>query len=393
MTENSAETLGLARQLIACRSITPADGGSLGLVTERLSSAGFVCERIDRGPVSNLWARFGSTGPLVCLAGHVDVVPTGPLDEWTSDPFTPTERRGLLYGRGAADMKASVAAMITAAERVARVHSSKGGSQDSTLQGRAGSIAILLTSDEEGDAVDGTAAVVATLLARGDTIDACIVGEPTSTERFGDTIKNGRRGSLNGRLRVHGQQCHIAYPERGRNPIHDAAPALDALIATEWDRGNDYFQPTSFQISNIHAGTGASNIIPGTLEVAFNFRFSSESSASALQARVREILDRHRLQYELQWTLIGDPFLTPRGPLVDALAAAVHAVAGVQPALSTSGGTSDGRFLAKLAREVVEFGPLNESIHKIDEHVRIADLEPLSAIYERTILSVWNRVG
>ena len=380
MTETRAETLHLARQLIACRSITPADGGSLSLLADRLSSAGFVCERIDRGAVGNLWARHGSTGPLVCLAGHVDVVPTGPLDEWTSDPFTPTERGGLLYGRGAADMKASVAAMITAAERIARAGD------------RAGSIAILLTSDEEGDAVDGTAAMVATLHARGETIDACIVGEPTSTEHFGDTIKNGRRGSLNGRLRVHGQQCHIAYPERGRNPIHDAAPALEALVATEWDRGNEYFQPTSFQISNIHAGTGASNIIPGTMEVSFNFRFSSESSAPALQARVSEILDRHRLQYELQWTLIGEPFLTHRGLLVAALASAVYAVVGVQPALSTSGGTSDGRFLAKLAREVVEFGPLNESIHKIDEHVRVADLEPLSAIYERTILSVWNRV-
>jgi succinyl-diaminopimelate desuccinylase len=271
--------------------------------------------------------------------------------------------------------------MITAAERVVRADEG------------AGSIAILLTSDEEGDAVDGTAAVVSTLQARGEVIDACIVGEPTSTERFGDTIKNGRRGSLNGRLLVYGQQCHIAYPERGRNPIHDATPALDDLIAAEWDRGNDYFQPTSFQISNILAGTGASNIIPGLLEVSFNFRFSSESSAPALQTRVREILDRHRLQHELQWTLIGEPFLTPRGPLVDALAASVHGVTGVQPALSTSGGTSDGRFLAKLAREVVEFGPLNESIHKIDEHVRVADLEPLSTIYERTILSIWNRVG
>jgi len=380
VTENDAGTLHLARQLIACRSITPADGGSLTLLADRLSSSGFVCERIDRGPVSNLWARRGTSGPLVCLAGHVDVVPTGPLEQWTSDPFTPTERGGLLYGRGAADMKGSVAAMVTAAERVARAADG------------SGSLAILLTSDEEGDAVDGTAAVVATLQARGETIDACIVGEPTSSERFGDTIKNGRRGSLNARLRVHGQQCHIAYPERGRNPIHDAAPALDALIATEWDRGNEYFQPTSFQISNIHAGTGASNIIPGTLEVSFNFRFSSESSAAALQSRVREILDRHRLQYELQWTLIGDPFLTPRGPLVDALAASVKAVAGVEPALSTTGGTSDGRFLATLAREVVEFGPLNDSIHKIDECVRVADLEPLSSIYERTILSVWNRV-
>jgi succinyl-diaminopimelate desuccinylase len=247
-----------------------------------------------------------------------------------------------------------------------------------------------LTSDEEGDAVDGTAAVVSTLRERGETIDACIIGEPTSAEKFGDTIKNGRRGSLNGRLRVHGQQCHIAYPERGRNPIHDAARALDSLVSSEWDRGNEYFQPTSFQISNVHAGTGASNIIPGVLDIWFNFRFSPETSASALQSRVRQILDRHRLQYELEWTLIGEPFLTPRGALVDALSVCVRAVAGVEPALSTSGGTSDGRFLARLAREVVEFGPLNDSIHKIDEHVRIADLEPLSMIYERTILDVWR---
>jgi succinyl-diaminopimelate desuccinylase len=264
--------------------------------------------------------------------------------------------------------------MITAAERVARAPRDRG------------SIAIILTSDEEGDAVDGTAAVVATLKARGVAIDACILGEPTSTERFGDTIKNGRRGSLNGKLRVHGQQCHIAYPERGRNPIHDLAPALDALVADEWDRGNEYFQPTSFQVSNIHAGTGASNIIPGTLDVAFNFRFSPETSALALQARVQEILEEHQLRYELEWTLIGEPFLTPRGPLVDTLVASVESITGVKPELSTSGGTSDGRFLTKLAREVVEFGPLNDSIHKIDEHVRIADLEPLSAIYERTII-------
>ena len=375
MSDIQRDTLQLAKALIACRSITPADDGALAVVATRLSAAGFQCERLDRGSVSNLWARYGDSGPLVCLAGHVDVVPPGPVGEWTSDPFTPTERDGELYGRGAADMKGSVAAMITAAERVVR-------------DGSGGSIAILLTSDEEGDAVDGTAALVSILRARGVTIDACIVGEPTSTERFGDTIKNGRRGSLNGRLRVRGQQCHIAYPDRGRNPIHDAAPAIAALAVTAWDRGNEYFQPTSFQISNIHAGTGASNIIPGTMEVAFNFRFSPESTAQVLQARVREILDRHNLQYDLEWTLIGEPFLTGRGPLVDALIASVESVAGVRPALSTSGGTSDGRFLATLAREVVEFGPLNDSIHKIDEHVRIADLEPLSVIYERTVTSL-----
>jgi succinyl-diaminopimelate desuccinylase len=378
VTDIHVDTLHLARQLIACRSITPADGGCLAIVAARLSAAGFHCERLDRGSVGNLWARRGSARPLVCLAGHVDVVPPGPLEEWTSDPFTPAERDGLLYGRGAADMKASVAAMVTAAGRVVQVS-------------EEGSLAVLLTSDEEGDAVDGTASVVATLTGRGETIDACIVGEPTSTDRFGDTIKNGRRGSLNGRLRVHGQQCHIAYPERGRNAIHDAARALDALISTEWDRGNEYFQPTSFQISNVHAGTGASNIIPGTLEASFNFRFSPESPAADLQARVRDILGHHRLQYDLDWTLIGEPFLTPRGPLVEALVTSVEATAGVRPALSTSGGTSDGRFLARVAREVLEFGPLNDSIHKIDEHVRIADLAPLSIIYERTIHAVWQR--
>ena len=377
MSDIQHDTLQLAKALIACRSITPEDAGALTVVATRLSAAGFQCERLDRGSVSNLWARHGDSGPLVCLAGHVDVVPPGPVEEWTSDPFTPTERDGELYGRGAADMKSSVAAMVTAAERVVR-------------DGPGGSIAILLTSDEEGDAVDGTAALVSILRARAVTIDACIVGEPTSTERFGDTIKNGRRGSLNGRLRVRGQQCHIAYPERGRNPIHDAAPAISALVVTEWDRGNEYFQPTSFQISNIQAGTGATNIIPGTLDVAFNFRFSPESTAQVLRARVREVLDRHNLQYDVEWTLIGEPFLTRRGPLVDALIASVESVAGVRPALSTSGGTSDGRFLATLAREVVEFGPLNDSIHKIDEHVRIGDLEPLSVIYERTVTSIFE---
>ena len=379
MSEIQRETLQLAKALIACRSITPAHDGALELVASRLSAAGFQCERLDRGAVGNLWARHGTSPPFVCLAGHVDVVPPGPVEEWRSDPFTPTERDGMLYGRGAADMKGPAAAMITAAVRAA------------SAPRHRGAVAILLTSDEEGDAVDGTAAVVSMLRERGETIDACIVGEPTSTERFGDTIKNGRRGSLNGRLRVRGQQCHIAYPERGRNPIHDATPAMAALVVAEWDRGNEYFQPTSFQISNIHAGTGASNVIPGTLDVSFNFRFSPESSPASLQARVREILDRAGMQYELEWTLIGDPFMTARGPLVSALSTSVEDAAGIRPALSTSGGTSDGRFLAKIAREVVEFGPLNESIHKIDEHVRIADLEPLSVIYERTIRAYWDR--
>jgi succinyl-diaminopimelate desuccinylase len=396
VTDIQHDTLQLARALIACRSVTPADGGALTMVATRLSAAGFRCERLDRGSVSNLWARYGDSGPLVCLAGHVDVVPPGPVDEWSSDPFTPTERDGELYGRGAADMKGSVAAMVTAAERIARTNDGVSGNVvsgfpglsgvEGSRTGKRGSIAVLLTSDEEGDAVDGTAAVVSILRERGETIDACIVGEPSSTERFGDTIKNGRRGSLNGRLRVRGEQCHIAYPERGRNPIHDVAPALAALVSAEWDRGNEYFQPTSFQISNIHAGTGASNIIPGALDVAFNFRYSPESTAQQLQARVREILDRHSIEFDLEWTLIGEPFLTRRGPLVDALVASVESVTGVRPVLSTSGGTSDGRFLATLAAEVVEFGPLNLSIHKIDEHVRVTDLGPLSVIYERTVM-------
>ena len=379
MTATQDETLQLARELIACRSVTPADGGSLALVGSRLAAAGFRCERLDRGPVSNLWARHGSSGPVVCMAGHVDVVPPGPIDQWTSDPFTPTERDGVLYGRGAADMKASVAAMVTAAERLAREAAGRG------------SVALLLTSDEEGDAVDGTAAVVEALRQRSERVDACVVGEPTSTQRFGDTIKNGRRGSLNGRLRVHGQQCHIAYPERGHNPIHAVAPALAALASAEWDRGNAYFPPTSFQLSNVHAGTGASNIIPGTLDAWFNFRFSPESSAASLQERVHQLLDGQGLGYDLEWTLIGAPFLTPRGPLVDAVAAAVKDVTGVQPELSTTGGTSDVRYLARLAPEVVEFAPLNDSIHKVDEHVRIADLEPLSRIYERAVLTMWQR--
>ncbi len=375
-----APTLALAKQLIACRSVTPSDGGALDLVAERLASTGFTCERLDRNGVSNLWARRGDRPPLVCLAGHVDVVPPGPVEEWSSDPFVPAERGGYLYGRGAADMKGSIAAMVTALERASR----RG-------QGDGGSLAMLLTSDEEGAAVDGTAAVVDALRSRGTTIDACIVGEPTSVDRLGDTVKNGRRGSLSGVLRVRGVQCHIAYPERGRNPIHAAMPVLGALVATEWDQGTEYFQPTSFQISNIHAGTGTPNVIPGTLEVMFNFRFSPACTVEALERRVHTILTAYRLEFDLEWTVSAQPFLTPRGALVDALGAAVAEVTGVSPELSTSGGTSDGRFLAGLAREVAEFGPLNESIHKIDERIAVADLAPLSNIYERTIIALLAR--
>lgn len=375
-----ADTLALARDLIARRSVTPDDGGCLDLLATRLSAAGFRCERIDRGGVRNLWARLGTSAPLVCFAGHVDVVPTGPVDQWTSDPFVPTERDGRLFGRGAADMKASVAAMVIAAERLAAT-----GAADS------GSLAVLLTSDEEGDATNGTVAVVDALLARHERIDACIVGEPTSVTRLGDTIKNGRRGSIGGTLRVTGVQCHIAYPERGLNPVHAALPALAELAAAEWDRGNAYFPPTSFQISNIQAGTGAVNVIPGSLEVRFNLRFSPECTVDAIKARVQATLDRHGVECTIEWTLSGLPFMTPRGALVDALEAAIVHETGLTPALSTTGGTSDGRFITRVANEVVEFGPPSGSMHGIDEHVRVADLGPLTRIYEQAATALLTR--
>ena len=374
------QTLDLARQLIACRSETPDDGGSLEVIASRLTAAGFECERIDVGAVRNLWARRGTTSPLVCLAGHVDVVPPGTIDRWTSDPFTPTERDGHLFGRGAADMKTSVAAMVTALERVT-----------SMIPTHRGSVAVLLTSDEEGAAIDGTAAVVRALEARGTRIDACIIGEPTSVAVLGDTIKNGRRGSLNGVLTVKGVQCHIAYPERGRNPIHSALPALAELAAAEWDGGNEYFSPTSFQIAHVNAGAGANNVIPGALDVLFNFRFSTESTVDQLKARVHAVLDAHGVDYDLAWSVSGVPFLSSRGPLVDAVSDAITAATGVTPALSTSGGTSDGRFLAAVSNEVIEFGPVGTSIHAVDEHVRIADIAPLSAIYERAVATLLER--
>jgi len=370
-------TLTLAKQLIGCRSLTPDDAGSVAIVTTRFEAAGLVCERFDRGAVRNIWARHGSGAPLVCLAGHLDVVPPGPVERWTSDPFTPTERDGLLFGRGAADMKVSVAAMITAAERFVAARPA-----------HRGSLALLLTSDEEGAGIDGTAAVVRELQSRGEQIDACILGEPTSVDRLGDTIKNGRRGSLNGVLVVKGVQCHIAYPERGRSPILSVLPPLAELAAVEWDRGNEYFSPTSFQISDIHAGTGANNTIPGSMEVWFNFRFSTEWTDDALKARVHQVLDAHGLDYELKWALSGRPFLSSRGGLVDVLTDAVAQATGVRPALSTSGGTSDGRFLSTIAREVVEFGPVSASIHAIDEHVKLADIAPLSRTYELAIAAL-----
>ena len=373
----SARTLDLAKRLIACRSITPDDAGCLDLIGSRLEAVGFACERVDRGPVGNLWARHGHAAPVVCLAGHVDVVPPGPVDSWTSDPFVPVERDGYLYGRGVADMKTSVAAMVTAAERIV-----------SARPDHPGSIAVLLTSDEEGDAVNGTAAVVDLLRQRGTTLQACIVGEPTSSARLGDTIKHGRRGSLQGVITINGIQGHVAHPERARNPIHEAAPALAELVATEWDRGDETFSPTGFQMSNVHAGTGANNVIPGTLEVVFNFRFGMASSVEALQARVQEILDRHGVDGEVAWTLGALPFLCPRGRLTDVLSGAVMAATGLTPALSTSGGTSDGRFLAAIAAELVEFGPVNTSIHKVDECVRVADIGPLSFAYEQTVAAL-----
>lgn len=376
----SGETLDLAKRLVACRSMTPDDAGCLDLVAWRLNAAGFTCERIDRGGVRNLLARHGRTAPLVCLAGHVDVVPPGPIERWTSDPFVPTDRDGYLYGRGVADMKASVAAMVTAAERFVAAH-----------PGHPGSIAVLLTSDEEGDAVDGTVAVVDVLTSRGESLQACIIGEPTSSERLGDAMKNGRRGSLHGVLTVKGQQGHVAYPELARNPIHMAMPALAELTATQWDTGDESFAPTSFQISNVHAGTGANNVIPGTMDVVFNLRFSPSSPAGTLKARVQEVLDRHGVTCDLVWTVASLPFISPPGRLVDAMRSAVAAVTGITPALSTGGGTSDGRFLAAISAELVEFGPVNASIHGIDERVRVADIAPLSEIFERTITALLAR--
>lgn len=367
-------TLELTRRLIARRSVTPADDGCQQLIAERLAPFGFQAESINRNGTTNLWLRRGITRPVVVLAGHTDVVPTGPREAWDSDPFTPTERGGLLYGRGAADMKASLAAFTVAAEEFVRAHPA-----------HRGSIALLLTSDEEGPATDGTVAVVEALRARGEAIDYAIVGEPTSVERLGDTIKNGRRGSLSGRLIVNGVQGHVAYPHLARNPVHELAPALAQLAAEVWDRGNEFFPPTTFQVSNIHAGTGAGNVIPGTCQVDFNLRFAPVSTAEQLMQRIEAILRAHRLDYELQWTLGAAPFLTPPGTLVAAIGRAIEETTGIAPQLSTTGGTSDGRFLATICPQVVEFGPPNATIHKVNECVRIADLEPLKQVYRRTL--------
>jgi succinyl-diaminopimelate desuccinylase len=368
------DTLELARALIARRSVTPDDGGCQSLLGERLKRLGFALEPLASNGVTNLWARRGAGAPLVCFAGHTDVVPTGPLGQWLSDPFVPTERDGRLYGRGAADMKTSLAAFVTAIEGFLASHPEP-----------RGSIALLITSDEEGVATDGTVKVVDRLEARGERIDYCIVGEPTCVDRLGDTVKNGRRGSLNGKLIVKGHQGHVAYPKLGRNPIHHFAPALAELAAVEWDRGNEYFPPTTLQVSNIHAGTGAANVIPGELEVLFNFRFSTASTADGLAARVRAILDGHGLDYELEWSLSGNPFLTPRGKLVDTMVTAIREVTGVEAEVSTTGGTSDGRFITRICPQLVEFGPVNMSIHKLNEHVALDAVEPLRAVYQRVL--------
>ena len=370
----SDTTLELAKQIIACPSVTPEDAGCMDILVERLKPLGFSIEFINRNGVTNLWARRGTTAPLFVFAGHTDVVPTGPLDKWTSPPFAPEIRDGVLYGRGTADMKSSVAASVTAVEAFVAANPQ-----------HPGSLAFLLTSDEEGDANDGTIAVVEALKARGETLDFCIIGEPTSVDTLGDMVKNGRRGSLSGVLTVKGIQCHIAYPEKGRNPIHEAAPALAELAATEWDQGNEYYQPTTWQISNIHGGTGATNVVPGSVDIKFNFRFSTASTPEGLQQRLSAILEKHKLDYEIKWTLGARPFLTGRGPLADAATTAIGEICGIETELSTTGGTSDGRFIAEICRQMLEIGPVNATSHKIDECIAVDALPKLSAIYRRIL--------
>lgn len=374
MSTPQSATLALACELIARDSTTPDDAGCQQLIGQRLAACGFQLEPMRFGEVDNLWARRGSAQPVLCFAGHTDVVPTGPLERWDTAPFQPVIRDGMLYGRGAADMKGSLAAMVVAIERFVAAHPA-----------HRGSIALLITSDEEGPATEGTVKVVETLVARNEQVDWCIVGEPSSTELVGDVVKNGRRGSLNARLLVKGRQGHVAYPHLARNPIHLAAPALAELADEVWDQGNAFFPPTSFQISNIHSGTGVTNVVPGELEALINFRFSTESTVEGLQERVRGILDRHGLDYELQWTLSGLPFLTEPGELLDGVAAAIRQVTGRETQPSTSGGTSDGRFIATMGTQVVELGPVNATIHQLNEHVSASDLDTLTEIYFTTL--------
>jgi succinyl-diaminopimelate desuccinylase len=366
--------LELAKELISRKSVTPEDAACQKVLAERLGRAGFQCEAVVCGEVSNLWARRGAARPLVCLAGHTDVVPTGPLAEWDSDPFVPTVRHGRLYGRGAADMKSSLAAFVLAVESFVAERPS-----------HSGSIALLITSDEEGPSIDGTARIVERMKRAGETIDYCIVGEPTSVSVLGDMIKNGRRGSLSGLLTVRGVQAHIAYPDLGRNPIHLLAPALAELSAMQWDRGNEHFQATRWQVSNIHAGTGARNVIPGALTLDFNFRFSTASSAESLKTRFEAVLDKYGLDYSIDWVLGGRPFVTQRGRLVEVMSEVIRKHTGRTPELSTTGGTSDARFIADICPQVVEFGPVNQSIHKLNEHIELDALEQLPGIYLDTL--------
>ena len=372
MTET--ETLTLAMALIAQPSVTPDDHGCQPLLISRLTAMGFQIETLRFGETDNFYAVYGQHGPLICFAGHTDVVPAGDESNWTSPPFVPTQRNGYLYGRGAADMKSSIAAFVTACERLLAAQ------PDLPIR-----LAFLITSDEEGDGFDGTKRVVETLQNRGEHIDYCIVGEPTAVTKVGDMIKNGRRGSLSGTLVIHGKQGHVAYPHLASNPMHLAATALAELVNTHWDDGNSYFPPTGFQISNIHAGTGAGNVIPADMTVQFNFRFSTESTAESLQQRVEAILDQHELNYDLQWSLSGEPFLTTAGKLTDAAQAAIQSVCGISTELSTTGGTSDGRFIKAIATELIELGPVNATIHQIDECVNVTDIAQLSAIYEKMI--------
>ncbi len=374
------DTLELAKKLIARRSVTPDDAGCLDMVIDVLKPLGFKCEKVSANGVDNLWARRGTAAPLVCFAGHTDVVPTGPLEHWHSDPFTPTVKEGVLYGRGAADMKTSIAAFVAAIADFVREQPD-----------HPGSIAVLFTSDEEGPAVDGTVRVVERLAQRGEKMDYCIVGEPTSVNKLGDMIKNGRRGSLSGALTVKGVQGHVAYPHLARNPVHDVAAAIAELAQTEWDRGNEYFPPTTWQISNFHAGTGATNVIPGEAKIDFNFRFATASTVESLQTRVIGILDKHGVQYDIDWVYGGRPFLTRKGDLVDAVARAIKTVTGVDTELSTTGGTSDGRFIADICPQVIEFGPTNASIHKVNECIRVEEVQPLAQIYKHILLNILKK--
>lgn len=371
---SESAVLQLTKDLISRPSVTPEDAGCQQALAQRLQAVGFHCESLVFGDVTNMWARRGTAQPLLVFAGHTDVVPTGPLEQWDSAPFTPTERNGKLYGRGTADMKSSIAAFVVAVEEFV-----------SRNPDHQGSIGLLITADEEGPSVNGTVMVCEELARRGEQLDYCIVGEPTSVDALGDTVKNGRRGSLSGKLVVKGKQGHVAYPHLARNPIHLLAPALTDLVAQQWDNGNDYFPATTFQVSNLHSGTGATNVVPGTAVLDFNFRFSTESTPDSLKERVGLVLDAHKLDYDLDWTLGGKPFLTPKGELSTALAQAIKDETGIATELSTTGGTSDGRFIAAICPQVIEFGPINATIHQINEHIRLDTLEPLKNIYRRTL--------